>query len=139
MRDFVVFVVLLTVVFFGVGEWRGWYLGVPAQTPIFVYKKDHAAQTTRRTINRDDLPLTLSGKVSRGEVDVEVIFEQPESFQTGATARPPRTLFEQTYRQGQRIAITEDLDAGRGIYRVVLTFHDATGLFRLGLPTSSEL
>ncbi|UCH26742.1 MAG: hypothetical protein JSV66_03590 [Trueperaceae bacterium] len=127
------------VVFFGVGEWRGWYLGVPAQTPMFIYKKDHVALATRRTINTEHLPFEVSGKVQRGNVKLEVLYELTASFQNRTKGAPERSLFEQVYTKGQTIAINERFEAGKGIYRVRLTFSDATGLFSLKLPTSSQL
>ena len=141
MRDFLIFLVVLTIIFFAVGEWRGWYLGIPGQTPIVVYKKDHMAQTTLRTINQNNLPMNLTGTVRRGLVKVEVIFEDRGSFQDGTEGqlRGRVVMFEEEYRSGQRIVINEAFVAGVGYYIVRLTFEDASGTFRMTLPKSSQL
>ncbi len=50
-----------------------------------------------------------------------------------------RKVFERTFQQGQRIALNELVDEGRGNYRTELLFENATGVFNLKLPNSSEL
>jgi hypothetical protein len=139
MRDLLVFCVVAAVVFFGVGEWRGWYLGIPSQTPIYVYKKSHDASATRRTINLDYLPLNVSGDVQDGSVTVAVYYERPFSYQTSRAARPETRVFERSYTKGQRISLNQVVAEGQGIYRVLFEFQDATGFFRLKLPTAAEL
>jgi len=139
MRDFLIFLVVLAVVFFAVGETRGWYIGIPSQTPVFVYKRTAVGQATRRTINRESLPVRLTGRVRHGTVSVKIEYRKPSSFQTGAGAGPDRMLFDQTYTQGQAVGINQDFEAGTGDYTVVMEFKDATGLFRLRLPTASQL
>jgi hypothetical protein len=141
MRDFLIFLVVLTIIFFAVGETRGWYLGVPGQTPMFVYKKDYVAQTTLRTINVTSLPVNLRGTVRRGTVKVEIIFEDRGSFQdnTEGQLRGRVVLFEQEYRTGQRVVINEAFEGGVGFYLIRLTFEDANGTFRLTVPKSSAL
>ncbi|HZJ08460.1 MAG TPA: hypothetical protein VFD39_02075 [Trueperaceae bacterium] len=139
MRDLLGFLLVLAAVFFIVGELRGWYLGVPTQTPILLYKKDFSAETTRRTVLRDDMPISFSGKVRRGTVNVNVLYEQPASFQTGQQGRPEVSLFERSYRPGEIIAVDEVFAAGGGVYTVRVDYVDATGLFRLTMPGGSEL
>ena len=139
MRDTLVFILILVAVFFGVGEWRGWYVGVPGSTPVFVYQKDHRAVTEVRTVTRSDMPIEVSGRVRRGSVTLQVTYERPTSFQTGGAALPERTVFEQTYRTGQTIAYRETVAEGRGVYRVVMTYDDASGTFRFRFPRASEL
>lgn len=139
MRDFIVFVLLVAAVFFGIGEWQGWHLGIAGQTPILVYKRDATAVASRRTVTRSDFPFSVSGTVRRGTVRVQGYFEQPQSFQTGQAGRPERLVFEQTFRQGEHIALSETLRQGQGIYRIRLVFEDATGIFRLRVPSGAEL
>lgn len=139
MRDTLIFILFLVAVFVGVGEWRGWYVGVPGSTPVFVYKKDHRAVSEVRTVTRSDMPIEVSGRVRRGSVTLQVSYERPASFQTGGGALPERLVFEQTYRTGQTIAFREVLAEGRGVYRVTLTYADASGTFRLRFPRASEL
>lgn len=139
MRDTLVFILILVAVFIGVGEWRGWYVGVPGSTPVFVYQKDHRAVTEVRTVTRSDMPIEVSGRVRRGTVTLQVTYERPASFQTGGGALPEETVFEQTYRTGQTIAYRETVSEGRGIYRVVMTYDDASGTFRFRFPRPSEL
>jgi hypothetical protein len=139
MRDLIVTAIVCAVIFFGVGEWRGWYLGVPSQTPVFVYKKDHVANASRRTINLDHLPLDVSGKVQQGKVTVSVYFERPFSYQTGQQPQAETKVFEQSFGQGQRVMLRQDIARGEGIYRIELAFEDATGLFKVRLPTTAAL
>ena len=139
MRDIIVFLLILTGIFFAVGEWRGWYLGIPNQTPILVYKNDHVARTPIRTVTRDDMPINVSGQVRRGSVRVQVLFESPASIQTSAAAQPQRGIFDQTFTRGQRLALDEVFHEGRGVYTVVMTYADASGTFRINYPVSSQL
>ncbi len=139
MRGLLTFLVILAVIFFAVGETRGWYLGFPTQTPILVYKMDHVAQTTRRTVSRNDMPVRFSGEVRRGSVTLQVRYQRPSSFQTGQGAGAPQTLFEETWQQGQRIAFDRLFERGGGDYTVTVTYTDATGLFRLEMPNGVDL
>jgi hypothetical protein len=139
MRDFLIFVAVLAAVFFGIGEWQGWQLGAPGQTPVFVYKKDAVTLATRRTINRNDFPYTVSGRVQRGRVTVEGYYQQGASFQTNAPAGPEHLIFRETFTQGQQIALQGAMRQGVGYYRIRLVFEDATGLFRVQVPRGSEL
>lgn len=139
MRQFLGFLVVVAIVLFAIGEWRGLYLGILGQTPVLAYKSDAQVESTRRTINRDSLPVSLTGEVRAGSLDVFVVFERPQSFQTGAAALPAQTVFERTYRAGERVALNELIQEGSGVYTVRLEFEQGTGLFRLRLPASSEL
>ncbi len=139
MRDLLGFLLVVVVIFFVVGELRGWYLGVPTQTPILVYKMDHVADTSRRTVMREDMPVGFRGKVRRGQVTVSVLHERSTSFQTGREASPLTTVFERTFRVGETIAIDELFQLGGGVYTVRVAYQDATGLFHMSLPGGSEL
>lgn len=139
MRGLIIFLAILAIVFFAVGETHGWYLGVPSHTPVFVYKMTASGQASRHTINVDALPVHLTGTVRHGSVEVKVIFHRPQSFQTSSAAGPDDTLFDRTYRTGERIAIDQKFKGGQGDYTVELQFNDATGLFRLSLPPETEL
>jgi hypothetical protein len=139
MRDFLIFVAILAAVFFGIGEWQGWYLGIPGQTPVFVYKKDAAGELTRRTINRNDFPFEVSGTVRRGKVTVEGYYQQGASFQANTPAGPEQRVFKREYGVGQRIDLQDTMRQGTGYYRIRLVFEDATGLFRVKVPRGSEL
>lgn len=139
MRDFLVFLVVLAVGFFAIGETVGWDVGFPSQTPVFVYKRDGQVEATRRALNTDAMPVRLFGTVRHGSVTVRIDYQKSESFQTGKLAGPKLKIFEQTYRQGERIAIDQAFQSGIGDYSVVLTFDQATGLFRLKMPGQSQL
>lgn len=139
MRDFLIFIVLASIVFFGIGEWRGWLVGVPGQTPVYVYKMNATSESTRRTINRTDFRVRVSGKVRDGSVTVRVIYQDPGSFETGRGATRPEEVFEETYRSGDTIALERVFEEGRGDYTVRLEFDGATGLFRMPMPTQAEL
>ncbi len=139
MRDFLVFLVFCAVVFFGVGEWRGWYVGIPPQTPIFAYKTTTDASYVRRVSSADGFPLELNGEVRRGLLTVEGTYEKPSSFQTGKAGEPERVLFRQIYGEGEEVNLSQMLKRGQGIYRVRLILEDASGTFRLELPTGDQL
>lgn len=139
VRDFLGFLLVLAVIFFVVGEISGWYLGVASQTPILVYKRDAAVETSRRTMSREDMPVRFSGQVRRGSVTVTVTYERSDSFQTGRQGQARTVLYERAFRVGERIAIDELFTSGQGVYSVGVTYEDATGVFRLTLPGGTEL
>lgn len=139
MRDIVIFLLLVAAVFIGIGEWRGWYLGVPGTTPVVLYKMDHRAVTDVRTVTRTDMPIAIEGRVRQGTLTVQVTHERPASFQTGEAGSPERVVFEETYRTGQRVAVNQTFTEGRGIYRVRMTYADVSGTFRFRFPRPSEL
>jgi len=139
MRDIVIFLLLVAAVLIGIGEWRGLYLGVPGTTPVVVYKMDHQAVTTVRTVTRSDMPIRMEGTVRRGTVAVAVTYERPISFQTGGDAIPEGVVYEQTFTTGQRVTLNETFTAGQGIYRVRVTYSGVSGTFRFTLPRPSEL
>jgi len=139
MRDILIFSLFIVAVFIGVGEWRGWYLGVPGSTPVVVYKMDHRAVVERRTVMRTDMPLAMEGRVRQGTVTVQVTYERPPSIQTATQPLPERVVFEQVYRAGQRIVLNQTFDEGGGVYRLRVTYADASGTFTFRLPPSSQL
>jgi hypothetical protein len=139
VRDIVIFLLILTGIFFAVGEWRGWYIGVPGQTPVLLYKKDHYARTPVRTVARDDMPLAVTGQVRQGSVKVQVFYERPASFQTNTPGAPERKLYETTFTRGQRILLNEVFSEGRGIYTIAMTYDGASGTFRFTHPRAAEL
>lgn len=139
MRQFLLFIVIVGVALFVIGEWRGLYLGLLGQTPVVAYKTDHSASSVRRTISSPLLPFNLSGDVRAGTVTVRVTFERPASFQSGAAGSAASTVFEETYRSGDRIELDERIEEGIGVYTVTLDFEQATGLFRLRLPAGAQL
>ncbi|MEJ2668180.1 MAG: hypothetical protein P8Z81_13980 [Deinococcales bacterium] len=139
MRGLIVWLVILTAVFFIVGRTHGWYLGVPSHTPVFVYRMTADGEATRQTLNVDALPVRLSGRVHHGSVEVKILYQRPESFQGGTQAGSAHSLFEHIYQQGDQIAIDQSFKDGKGDYRVELLFKDATGLFRLVLPDENQL
>lgn len=139
MRDLLIFVLVVGAVFFGVGEWQGWYLGFPGSTPVLLYKRDAEAVNSLRTVLRNDMPISVSGQVRRGSVQVQISYERPSSFQTGGSGTPERVIFEQTYNAGQTIALSQTFEEGGGIYRLRMTYRGASGLFRFGFPRASEL
>ncbi len=139
MRQFLIFLAVVAIAFFAIGEWRGVYLGILGQTPVIAYKTDHTAESSRRTINRDSLPVALTGQVRNGTLRVSVVFERPASFQTGAAGLPAQTVFERTFRTGERVALNELIQEGRGDYTVRLEFTEGTGMFTLRMPAAAEL
>jgi len=139
MRRLLIFLLVIAGIMLAIGELRGLFLGIPGQTPVLAYKTDHAARSTRRTINRDSLPVRLTGDVRHGSLLVSIVFERPQSFQTGAAALPPQTVFERTYRAGESVNLDETISEGRGDYTVLLEFSEGTGLFTLKLPAAAEL
>lgn len=141
MSAWVKWLAFLTIVFFGVGEFAGgWYLGVPPQTPIMVYKKTTSKQMTRRTLLSTEFPFTIDGTLTGGTLTVEGIYERPTSFQN-PDIKPlaPKIYFEETFPAGSRVHIDEALKKGAGIYTIRLIFKDATGKLSVDVPNNSEL
>lgn len=139
MRDFLVFLVLATIAFFVIGETIGVQLGFPSHTPVYVYKQDGVASAERRTVTRSELPIEVRGRVRNGAVTVRVVYQDPGSFQSRREARPEEIAYEESFSEGRMVALNRTFDEGAGVYRVELVFEGATGLFRVGLPRSSEL
>jgi hypothetical protein len=139
MRDLVIFIVLLVVIFFGVGEWRGWYFGNPPQTAMFLYKKDYVHEQEWEIRSIDNLPFEFKGKVGRGTVDVQVYYERRKSLQdNNAPIIPKRQIFQQEYRVGETIALDEVFRQGIGQYSVLITFSDASGTFNMEVPSAND-
>jgi hypothetical protein len=139
MRELFGFLVFLTIVFFVVGETVGWNVGVAGNTPVGLYKRSGTITAERATVRADEMIIGVSGRVRAGEVDVEIVYQDTGSFQANRAAEPAETIFERTYRRGERIAIDELFDEGRGDYRVTLRFRDVTGLFTVRFPPNVEL
>ena len=141
MRSFLQFAVFMAVVFFVVGEFLGgWYLGVPPQTPVFLYKKTTTATLTRRALLGQQFPFAVEGRLSRGTLLVEGVYERPESFQNQSQqVKAPKVYFTETFNEGERIALNEVLKQGPGVYTLRFTYDDASGTLRIDLPTNNEL
>jgi hypothetical protein len=130
-------ILIPAVIFFGVGEWQGWYVGAAPHTPIFVYKKDYTH--TRQTTHAESYEFTLSGRLRQGSLIVEASYERPPSVQTSRQGEPERCVFRQEFRAGEPIVLSENLRNGAGIYRIRLIFDDATGSLRLKVPGNALL
>lgn len=139
MRDFLIFVVIVAIAFFAIGETVGWQLGIAGQTPVYVYKKDGTARAERRTIRRPAMPIEVSGRVRDGSVTVRVVYEDAGSFQSNRRPNPPVVLYEEVFPEGRTISLARSFERGAGEYRVELHFRGATGLFRIPMPNSAEL
>ena len=141
MRTLLGWLVVLAVVFFGVGEFAGgWYLGVASQTPVLVYKKTVAKAVTRRAQSATELPFEVNGVLQSGTLTVQGIYERPESFQNpDAASSAAQVYFTQTFPAGRPIHISETLRQGAGIYTVRLIFRDATGRLSVAVPNNSAL
>ena len=140
MRGSLQLLAVVVIIFFGVGEFLGgWYVGVAPQTPVLVYKKTHTATLTRR-VTGDTFTFELDGKVRGGTVTVEGLYERPASYQNpGQAVLPSRGLFKESFGPGEKVRVAETLRAGTGVYRVRVTFEEATGLFHIEVPAASEL
>lgn len=139
MRGFLVFAVVLAAFFFGIGEYKGWMVGIPGQMPLMVYKSEATASAVRRTVNRQDMPFSLSGTVKNGTVRVEGYFKVPQSFQSGKAGKAEKLVFEKEFSKGETISLNETLKKGQGEYRIVIKFDNTTGVFKVGLPKGIEL
>jgi hypothetical protein len=139
MRPLLQFAGFCFIVFFAVGELQGWYVGMPPNTPMYLYKMDKTVNIVRDVKYADELDVSMNGKVNRGSVLVEVFFEIPPSFQNGSTGTKPKLLYSEEFYVGQRLNVAEYIKKGKGRYTVRLTYNDVTGTFKLKLPRESEL
>ncbi|MDQ3458468.1 MAG: hypothetical protein M3498_04045 [Deinococcota bacterium] len=139
MGGLIRFLVIGAIIFFGVGEWQGWYLGVAPYTPVLVYKKDHVFTYNRQRIADQPFPVDFRGRLRRGRVTVEGYYERPASLQTGQRGTPPRRIFSETFEAGQLVSVVGEMRQGRGIYTVRVSYEDATGLFRLARPAAETV
>jgi hypothetical protein len=141
MRNPIKFLAFLIIVFFGVGEFAGgWHIGMPPNSPVWLYKKSSSNTITRRTLNSQSLPFTVTGDLNQGSVTVEVWYERPTSFQDpGQAALPPRVYFSETFSAHYPIRVDKIMNQGQGIYTLRLTYEDATGSLRVRVPPASQL
>ena len=131
MRDNIIGLVVLIGVFFGIGEWRGWNIGLAGHTPIFVYKKVAQTRVVRRVRVEKSLPFHLNGQVKNGDLTVKGYFKTAANFETNAREGKEKLLFKQQFLKGQNINLDKVLKAGKGVYVIELDFHETTGLFNL--------
>ncbi len=135
-RDLISTIIIILVVFFGVGEFYGWKLGSMSQTPIFVYKSTGQSMA-ERFVGKDWLDLTVEGKVRQGTVTLEITHELPKSFQDpGQPTVPLHTVYSQKFEKGEQIKFDEHVTEGPGKYQIKLLFEEASGTFRVRLPKS---
>ena len=141
MKTLLGWLVVVSVIFFGVGEFAGgWYLGVAPQTPVLVYKKTTATAVSRRTALGTTFPFRVGGALRSGTLTVQGIYERPKSFQNqNAPSSPAKVYFVQTFPAGRPIRVDETLQRGAGVYTVRLVFRDATGRISVDVPNDSEL
>ena len=141
MRGSLQFLAVVVIVFFGVGELLGgWYVGLAPQTPLLVYKNTHTTVVTRRVLTEGAFTFGLEGQVRDGAVTLEGIYERPASYQNpGQATLPPRRLFGKRFGPGEEVDVQETLKAGAGVYRVRVTFEEATGVFRVRVLPASGL
>ncbi len=140
MKNFIIFLGICALIFFGVGETRGWNVGVLSQTPVFLYSSTSEFEAKRRLNSVRELPFTISGELRSGTVTLRAYYERPESFQnpTGSTLDRRRVL-ERRFLSGEPIDFSEILEGGFGIYSFEVIFEDATGRINLELPDSNNL
>lgn len=140
MRGFIIFLVIVVGIFFGVGETRGWLVGVVGNTPIFAYKTDGSISGTRRLLNADEFVFSVGGEVTKGSVVVSVTYERPQSFQDQSKrALPERVEFEEAFREGEKINLQATVGKGAGVYKIRLNFSNGSGKFDVTLPNAGEL
>ena len=139
MRPLLQFAGFCFIVFFIVGEFQGWYLGIPPQTPMYLYKMDRTVNITRDTHFEDALDLTMRGRVADGNVKVEVYFEIPPSFQANTAGVAPKLVFSEEFYVGQTVSIFDRIDEGKGRYTIRIHYENVTGSFRLKIPTQNQL
>jgi hypothetical protein len=139
MRALLQFLGFCFIVFFIVGEFQGWYVGLPLQTPMLVYKVDKAVEVTRDVLYEDQLDFDLRGKVNDGVVRVEAFFEIPPSFQAGTAGKAPKKIFDEEFGTGQDIQLGKILKAGKGRYTVRILYDKATGIFRMNASGQGRL
>lgn len=139
MRALLQFLGFCFIVFFVVGEFQGWYVGMATQTPMLVYKMDKAVEVTRDVLYEDQFDFDLRGKVNDGTVRVEAFFEIPPSFQAGTAGKAPKKVFDEEFSTGQEIQLDKILKSGKGRYTVRILYEDVTGIFRMNASGQGRL
>ncbi len=137
MRPLLQFAGFCFIVFFIVGELQGWYVGLPPQSPMYLYKQDRVVNVQRDLLFADSFDVSLSGKVREGTVLVEVFHEIPPSFQAGTAGQLPKLVYSEEYYTGQNINLFDSYRSGKGRYTVRMTYEDAIGIFRLKVPNEN--
>ncbi len=131
MRPLLQFLGFCFIVFFIVGEWQGWYVGVPPSSPMFLYKMDKEVSIRRDVALEEDFSFDLSGRVRDGSIQVEAFFEIPASFQQGTKGKTAKKVFDEVFSTGESIDLGKTLKAGQGRYTIRIIYQDVTGMFRL--------
>ena len=139
MKELLGFIAVMAGLFFGIGELKGWTLGLPSQMPVMVYKSDGSVLAKRRLTSAKELPFKMTGEVRNGSVTVRAFHGVAGSFQTGQQAGKERAIFEETFSKGQTINLNETFKKGNGNYRIELAFDEATGVFDVTMPKGLEL
>jgi hypothetical protein len=139
MRALLQFLGFCFIVFFVVGEFRGWYVGMATQTPMLLYKGSQAIEVTRDVLYEDQFDFDLRGKINDGTVRVEAFFEIPPSFQTGTAGKAPKKVFDEEFGTGQDIQLNEILKSGKGRYTVRILYENVTGIFRMNASGQGRL
>ena len=139
MKELLGFIAVMAALFFGIGETKGWTVGLPSQMPVMVYKSDGSVLAKRRLTTAKELPFEMKGEVKNGRVTVRAFHQKGGSFQSGQQAGTERPIFDETFTQGQTIRLNELFRNGDGNYRIELAFDEATGVFNVTMPKGSEL
>ena len=139
VRPLLQFFGFVFIVFFIVGELQGWYVGIPPETPMFLYKADHIVSSSRTTKLENSFLLDFNGDVKRGNVLVEVFFEVPASFQGQRKAGKSFRVFHKNFIEGDQIKLKKSIRKGVGRYTVRISYNDTTGIYKLRMPNSNDL
>lgn len=121
------------------GELQGWYVGIPPEMPMFLYKADHVVSSSRTTKLENSFLLDFRGNVKRGNVLVEVFFEVPASFQGQTKAGKRYRVYHKDFIEGDEININKNIRKGVGRYTVKISYKDTTGIYKLRMPNSNDL
>lgn len=138
MRDNIIALLVFVGLFFGIGEWQGWNIGIAGHTPTLVYKKDAQVRVVRRVRVDNELPFRFKGTLRDGSLIVKGIFKTAANFETNAREGKDKLIFKEEYHKGDKINIEHTLQSGKGVYVIELDYKEATGFFNLDVAKTRQ-
>ncbi len=138
MRDNIIALLVFLGIFFGIGEWQGWNIGLAGNTPTLVYKKDAQVRVVRRVRVDDQLPFTFKGNLSDGDLIIKGFFKTAANFETNAHEGKDKLIFKEEFHKGDKVNIEHILKSGKGVYVIELNYKEATGFFNLKIDKTRQ-
>lgn len=138
MKDNIIGLVVLIGIFFGIGEWQGWNIGMAGHTPVLVYKKDAQVRVIRRVRVDNELPFSFKGTLNNGDLIIKGFYKTPANFEKNTLEGKDKLIFQEEFHKGDKVNIEHILKSGQGIYVIEMDYKEATGFFNLNVAKTRQ-